>query len=91
MSLVNLEIPLFAIERLLKAVETIAECCERMFPAPYTTGDSRLAPPEPGLSIVSNEDVAEEQVKVTLRARGFKPDDIDKLLEEALNEDAEVG
>lgn len=88
MSLVNLEIPLFALERGLKALETIAECCQRAFPSPYTDpGDERLQPPEPGLSIVSNEDVAEEQTRAMLRAKGFKPDDIDKLIEEA---DAEI-
>ena len=65
MSLVKLELPLFALERGLKALEIIAECCQRAFPSPYADpSDERLKPPEPGLSIVSNEDVAEDRKSV---------------------------
>lgn len=83
MSLVSLEVPLRPLLRMLRCLERIASALERAYPD-YT---QKLPPPEPGLTIVTDEDVADEQVRAHLRARGFKPDDIDQMITDALNEE----
>ena len=85
MSLISLTIPLASIERAVIALERIAECVERAFPSPYTEGDNRLQPPEPGLTIVTDRDVAEEQSRVYLRSIGYRPDEIDEQLSRELD------
>lgn len=80
MSLVNITLPLGSFERLCKGIERIVNVLERQFPAPLTEEDLRLAEPTSGVTIVSNEMLLEEEVRESLRLKGFMPDDIENMI-----------
>jgi hypothetical protein len=82
MSIVNITLPLASFERLVRAVERIANTCERAFPSPLTEEDLRLAAPTSGVTVVTNEMLLEEEVREGLRLRGFMPDDIERMIAE---------
>lgn len=82
MSLIELSIPLASFERLVKGIERIADACDRAFPSPLTEDDPVFKEPESGLTVVTDEMLLEEQIRGELRARGFKPDDIEAMINE---------
>lgn len=79
MALVELQLPLKAALRILRAVERIAAALDRAYP---DLSEQQMQPPTSGLSIVNNDAVAEEQARVNLRRMGYKPDEIDSMIEE---------
>lgn len=79
MSLIEVSLPLRPLLRILRAVERIANALDRAYPD-YTQAGQ---PPEPGLTIVTNEAISEEQTRENLRSRGYKPDDVDAMIEAA--------
>jgi hypothetical protein len=85
MSLISLNVPLKVGLRIVRSLERIADYCDRVSP-PVTD----MKEPEPGLTVVTNENVLEEQTRANLRALGYKPDDIDAIITEAKTDAAET-
>jgi len=79
MALVELQLPLKAALRIVHAVERIADALDRAHPD-YTKLSAH--PPTSGMSIVNDEVVAEEQARKNLRRLGFKPDEVETMIEE---------
>lgn len=86
MALINLSLPLLSLARIVSAIERIADYCDRVHPPPFAKDDPRAKPPEPGAFVVTDDVIVEEQVREGLRLRGFKPDDIDQMIEDAKSE-----
>lgn len=82
MSLVSLSLPLRNVVRIVHAVERIANALDRAYPLPFTKDDKRLRPPEPGAFVVTDDVIVEEQTREALRLQGYRPDDIDAMMEE---------
>lgn len=86
MSLIQVSLPLHSFERLVKGIERIADVLERQFPSPLTEEDSRLKEPTGGVTIVTDEMLLEEEVRESLRQKGFMPDDIEAMIQDGENE-----
>ncbi len=82
MSIVNITLPLGSFERLVRVIERIANALERQFSSPLTEENLPLSEPTDGITIVSDEMLLEEEVRERLRLEGFRPDDIERMIQD---------